>query len=181
MYQNTKLRITTPRSLPGLGLSICPGKVDPHAGSGPCARDLREDVQAIRDWGAAMVVTLMERHELRQLQVADLGREVEAAGMAWRFWEIIDGSPMVPAGGSTEADPWKAGCAELLRVLGTGRKVYVHCRGGLGRTGTLAARLLIETGLSPEMAIKEVREARPGAIETREQEEYLRTKVWVHG
>lgn len=181
MFQNTTLRITSPRSLPGLGLSICPGKVDPYAGSGPCARDLREDVQAIRDWGAAMVVTLMERHELKRLQVADLGKEVEAAGMEWRFWEIIDGSPLVPASGSTEGDPWKKECAELLANLDSGKKMYVHCRGGLGRTGTLAARLLIEKGLLPEMAMEEVREARPGAIETLDQEEYLLTKAWLNG
>lgn len=50
----------------------------------------------------------------------------------------------------------------------------MHCKGGLGRAGTVAARLLIEFGQAPEDAIACVRAARPGAIETHQQETYLR-------
>ncbi len=45
--------------------------------------------------------------------------------------------------------------------------------GGFGRTGLLAARILVEFGESPERAIRAVRTVRPGAIETRGQEEYI--------
>ena len=51
--------------------------------------------------------------------------------------------------------------------------MLVHCRGGLGRAGTIAARLLIELGIEPATAIERVRAVRPGAIETRAQEEYV--------
>lgn len=51
--------------------------------------------------------------------------------------------------------------------------MLVHCRGGLGRAGTIGARLLIELGMEPETAIRRVRAMRPGAIETREQEKYV--------
>jgi ADP-ribosyl-[dinitrogen reductase] hydrolase len=44
----------------------------------------------------------------------------------------------------------------------------------LGRTGTIAGRLLVEFGDSPEEAIRKVRAARPGSIETRAQEQYVR-------
>jgi ADP-ribosyl-[dinitrogen reductase] hydrolase len=37
----------------------------------------------------------------------------------------------------------------------------------------IAARLLVEFGLEPEEAIKAVRKARPGAIQTISQEEYV--------
>ena len=50
----------------------------------------------------------------------------------------------------------------------------MHCMGGLGRTGTIAARLLVEFGVDPEKAIREIRMARQGSIETRDQEEYVR-------
>ena len=49
----------------------------------------------------------------------------------------------------------------------------VHCRGGLGRAGTIAARLLVECGWPAAKAIAAVREVRPGAIETRAQEKYV--------
>lgn len=51
--------------------------------------------------------------------------------------------------------------------------MVVHCRGGLGRAGTVGARLLVELGVTPAEAIQRVRQARPGAIETRQQERYV--------
>jgi protein-tyrosine phosphatase len=52
--------------------------------------------------------------------------------------------------------------------------VLVHCAAGLGRTGTLAALLLVEGGLEPEAAIARVRQARPGTLETADQEAFVR-------
>ena len=46
---------------------------------------------------------------------------------------------------------------------------------GLGRTGTMAAKMLVGFGVSPEDAIASVRQARPGTIETAAQEQYIRT------
>lgn len=61
----------------------------------------------------------------------------------------------------------------LRSRLRNGFNVVVHCKGGLGRAGTIAARLLVELGADPEGAIRRVREARPGAIETLEQERHV--------
>lgn len=44
--------------------------------------------------------------------------------------------------------------------------MLVHCKGGLGRAGMIAARLLVELGMPPDTAIRQVRLARRGAIET---------------
>jgi len=52
--------------------------------------------------------------------------------------------------------------------------VAMHCFGGNGRTGTVAACLLVETGkLDGPEAIKAVRKKRPAAIETAEQERFV--------
>jgi ADP-ribosyl-[dinitrogen reductase] hydrolase len=61
----------------------------------------------------------------------------------------------------------------LRSILRRGSDVLVHCRGGLGRAGTVAARLLIELGLEPVTAMARVREVRPGAIENDDQEMYV--------
>jgi ADP-ribosyl-[dinitrogen reductase] hydrolase len=45
-------------------LTLCPGKYDPHGMSGAWDRDLALDLDAVRDWGAAAVVTLVEEKEL---------------------------------------------------------------------------------------------------------------------
>ena len=52
--------------------------------------------------------------------------------------------------------------------------VAVHCRAGLGRTGTLLACYLIAQGLSAERAIARVRRCRPGSIESWQQAEAVR-------
>src|SRR5262249_21822326 len=62
------------------------------------------------------------------------------------------------------------GVAEISSALAAGERVVVHCGAGLGRSGTLLAAYFVHTGLSPEVAIDHVRAARPGSIETAEQE-----------
>ena len=52
-------------------------------------------------------------------------------------------------------------------------KVLVHCQGGHGRTGTMAAAYWISKGLTAEQAITKVRQINPLAIETKEQKESL--------
>jgi len=54
-----------------------------------------------------------------------------------------------------------------------GERVVVACRGGLGRTGTTVACLLVDGGMTPHAAIARVRAARPGTIERRVQEEFV--------
>lgn len=51
------------------------------------------------------------------------------------------------------------------------KAVAAHCLGGTGRTGTMLACYLVSKGMEPDQAIMEVRRKRPGAIETRWQEE----------
>ena len=59
-------------------------------------------------------------------------------------------------------------------MRGAGSNVLVHCKGGLGRAGVIACRLLIELGMKPSEAIVAVRNVRPGAIETAAQLDYAR-------
>lgn len=68
---------------------------------------------------------------------------------------------------------WAVAGEKLRSILRSGSDVVVHCRGGLGRAGTIAARLLIELGSEPETAMASVRAVRPGAIENDEQEMYV--------
>jgi ADP-ribosyl-[dinitrogen reductase] hydrolase len=152
-----------------VGITFCPGKYDRKAKSGYWDRDLSLDLDAIRDWGAAAVVTLVEPMESSLLHVDNLGEEVRRRGMLWFHLPIVDVS--TPDEGFERN--WEVSGDEIRTVLRSKRDVLVHCRGGLGRAGTIGARLLIELGMEPVSAIERVRTARPGAIETRDQEEYV--------
>lgn len=76
---------------------------------------------------------------------------------------------------------WADLSTDLQRRLAAGDKIIFHCRGGLGRTGLVAALLLMDLGWGSEDAIRLVREVRsPRAIETREQEDFIRRyPVWL--
>jgi ADP-ribosyl-[dinitrogen reductase] hydrolase len=152
-----------------VGLTFCPGKKQPHAATGAWDRDLGLDLDAIAAWGAVAVVTLVEEHELRALRVKALGAEVAARHLDWLHLPIADVSVPGPA---FEA-AW-AQVGESLRArLRDGFSVLVHCKGGLGRAGMVAARLLSELGVKPRDAVHQVRAARPGAIETEAQLAYV--------
>jgi len=152
-----------------VGITFCPGKYDRHARSGEWNRDLALDLNMIRDWGAAAVVTLLEPKELALLRVESLGEEVRRRNMLWFHLPIVDVS--TPDEHFEQA--WDGAGEELRSILRGGSNVLVHCRGGLGRAGTIAARLLVELGMDPAAAIASVRAVRPGAIETSDQERFV--------
>jgi hypothetical protein len=207
--ENSPLRIAPiPVDTGCMGLTILPGKKDPDAYSGPCDRSLEMDMHVIKDWGAKIIVTLMEEHELRELGVMnrpnglpDIGAVARSMGMLWWHIPVVDQEPLeaiedvFPHGNKeaaqrmgdegelhsptahngTAIDHWALDCAVLRHCLHSGGQVLIHCRGGLGRTGTLAARLLVDEGMDAEAAIHEVRERRsPRALETKRQEDYIR-------
>ena len=67
------------------------------------------------------------------------------------------------------------GVGVVSSALDAGERVAVHCGGGLGRTGTLVACVLVAAhGLGADEAIAAVRGRRPGAVETAEQIEAVR-------
>jgi atypical dual specificity phosphatase len=61
----------------------------------------------------------------------------------------------------------------LLEAAPPDARVLMHCEGGSGRTGTMAAAYWIKKGLTATDAIARVRKVRPVAVETCEQEKVL--------
>lgn len=163
--QTHPLQIADVRASPShgrIGITFCPGKHDNAAATGAWARDLAADLAVIVAWGARLVLTLVEPAELAALKVPHLGAEIRTLGLDWRHLPIADYS--VPA--EAFEQQWETDGQDIRALLRSGADVVVHCKGGLGRAGMIAARLLVELGMPPEQAIREVRRARAGAIET---------------
>lgn len=163
--------IATPNNGGLIGVTFAPGKKQVSALSGPWHRDLSADLDIIAAWGAAAVISLVEDHELDALQIREIGREVIRRHMEWHHLPIQDVS--VPS--QVFEASWSQHSECIRTLLANKANVLIHCKGGLGRAGMIAARLLVEMGNDPDAAIAQVRAARPGAVETAAQE------AWVAG
>jgi ADP-ribosyl-[dinitrogen reductase] hydrolase len=152
-----------------IGMTFCPGKKQPDAASGHWNRDLETDLRAIKDWGASILISLMEEKEFSELKVLDLPILAIKMGLEWIHLPIVDMS--TPS--QFIENHWRAIVKGLKFRLLSGEKLVFHCKGGLGRTGTMAACLLKELKFDGKDAIRMVREARPGTIENPVQEAYV--------
>ena len=65
-------------------------------------------------------------------------------------------------------------CRDLMRMVDQGQRVAVHCRAGLGRTGTIIGAYHAWRGETPKRAIERVREICPRCIQNRAQEQFIR-------
>ncbi len=145
----------------GLALTLLPGRRD-------YGRDPAEDITAIRRGGITHVATLLSLEEYGRYGVEGLGDAYAAAGLNHRSLPILDQA--VPT-----VEEMRALVAWMRSAIEAGGRVLVHCVGGLGRSGTAAACLLVEQGMDAEAAIAAVRRARsPRAIESEVQERFVR-------
>ncbi|MES1954179.1 cyclin-dependent kinase inhibitor 3 family protein [Salinisphaera hydrothermalis] len=161
--------VTVPGTSARIGMTICPGKKYPWGRHGAWHRDLEVDLAVIEHWGAHTLISLIEDREFETLQVAGLGEAARARGLDWRHWPIRNRD--IPDE-RFEAD-WAADIDTIAARLRAGEPIVLHCMGGLGRSGTVAARLLMYFGMPASEAVQRVRAARPGAIETGPQLEYV--------
>ena len=166
-------QLTVPGTDGQLGLARCPGTHESGLARRGRTRAIERDLAAVRDWGASMLVTLMDAQELTRCGVADLGDRARER-LTWLWLPIVDRG--VPDARFERA--WSTAGPMIHERLETGAKVVFHCLAGLGRSGMIAARVLVERGLAAPAAMAAVRTARPGAIETPAQEAYVRALRW---
>lgn len=140
-----------------LGIARLPGRTG----------HLAEDVEAIARWGAMLVVSMTEKGEMETYGAASLSEELARHGIEHHGFAVPDYG--VPADNDAR---WKPLSEALQHNLQTGGAVLLHCLGGKGRSGMVAARLLSETGTEPAEALAQVRAVRPGAVETEAQERW---------
>lgn len=157
------LRVGFVDARPGrLGMTLCPGRKDR-------GRDLDEDLRALCDLGTNVLVTLTTQEELSWAGVPELELRAREAGLETLALSIRDQE--------APSDAAMHGLTGAIRAhLDAGRTVVVHCMGGLGRSGLVAACVLVDRGRSPSEALAAVREARgPRAVESSAQERALVT------
>lgn len=180
-----------------LGMTILPGKYQPDGMSGKHQRNLELDAARLAELGVQSFVLLVEDWELLRCRVPDFVATLNRHGIEVLRCPIVDRhtpddrSPAMPSPVSEQTPaPWtsqpgdreafSATLRELEQRLAKGETVAVSCRGGLGRTGLLAACLLVNGGLEPEAAIAATRAVRHGTIQNPRQETFVHAWSSTH-
>lgn len=127
-----------------------------------CSNPTTEELKKRFQEGFRSIISLLDEKEQRPNY--DL-KEVDAMG--FKRYSI----PLKDFSAPTE-EQFEEFLSRMNQALKDG-KVLVHCQGGSGRTGTMAAAYWINKGLSAAEAIKKVRSANPNAIENTVQEKSL--------
>jgi hypothetical protein len=130
---------------------------------------LADEVAGWRRAGVDVVVSLLERDEAAQLQLAQEGEVAGFDGVDFIWFPIPDRG--VPGSAPLVLSLLK----KILGALEEGKNVAVHCRQGIGRSGMIAAAVLVSSGTGTKKAIESVSAARGVPIpETPAQLEWLR-------
>jgi protein-tyrosine phosphatase len=149
----------SPRGLPGFRW-IMPGQLAGMARPGSGLQELREDLAALAGLDVAALVTLEEVHVHQQ--------ELALAGVpAWHL-------PMPDMGVPTH-EAARSIARSAAQLMDRGRLVVFHCRGGVGRTGTLLACTLMTRGHSAAQALELLRQVNPHYVQSSAQLTFLET------
>lgn len=153
-----------------LGLCHCPGKKVIRRGV-QWDRCLEQDLQRLkRDYGVTTLVCLLSQAELLHFKLRHYNRSVCAMGLGLAEFPILE------MAAPESLDRTAGFVRRLVEMLARGEKVVVHCRGGVGRAGLMAACTLLQIGSAASAggAIEEVRRRRcRRAVESASQVRFI--------
>jgi protein-tyrosine phosphatase len=143
-------------SIPGqpgrLIFTPCPGTKD---------SSLASALNTLKQAGASAVVTLMPSAELALNGASELPALCAELGLSWLHLPVAD--EQVPLADFDTA--WLASRGQITDLLNADQAIAIHCKGGSGRTGLIAARILIDNGMPRNQAVSLVQTLRPKAIQ----------------
>jgi protein-tyrosine phosphatase len=133
---------------------------------------LEDEVKGWRMAGIETVVSLLTPDEIEELGLSEESRLSAEQGI--RFVNL----PIPDRGLPTSSEKASRVVSDVFRDIQRGRTVAIHCRQGIGRSGMIAAALLVEQGKDPIEAITLVTRARGLTVpETPEQRDWVLHRV----
>ncbi|MCL5995429.1 MAG: dual specificity protein phosphatase family protein [Chloroflexi bacterium] len=131
---------------------------------------LEDEIKTLRVAGVDAIVSLLTPVEAAELGLADEPRLCQNRHIEFISFPIAD--MQVPASPAATIKLVRRICT----LLQQGKGVAIHCRAGIGRSGLLAACVLVSQGLEVADAFAAISMARGTAVpETEEQ------RAWVAG
>ena len=138
-----------------------------HLMPAPPAKALNEVCQQLVERDVSLLVSLLADEDIRSLALQD--EPVTAAGQGLEFTHF----PIVDFG-LPEPVAFRVLVSELCAALERGTSIAIHCRAGIGRTGTLASCILKGLGHPSEDAMQRVVAARGVTIpDTEAQRQFI--------
>ena len=127
-----------------------------------------DEFSGIRKWGIDRIVSLLESHEAYEV---GLGEELTLAS---RFDMEFISFPIKDRGLPSSIQDYLAFTKRLYHEAAGGLHTVVHCRAGIGRTGIVAAGVLLHCGFEPMEAFKHISAKRGVEVpDTNEQVEWV--------
>ena len=132
--------------------------------------DLQSSLDQLQSQGVHAIVTALTLREMQERNITQLPQAVHEMGMAWYHTPIED--DQIP--NARFLKTWQQISNDLHHYLSEGNKVALHCMGGSGRTGLLAAHVLLERRWTLADIISQVQQRRPNTFTKPEQLEYVK-------
>ncbi len=130
---------------------------------------LRESLAQLKAQGVVAIVSALSDQELQQKDVHDLGQQAQQLGLLWFQLPITDDA--IPD--ADFAQKWPPISLQLQNKIKQQGHVALHCMGGSGRTGLLAAHLLLDFGWALADIKTQVQALRPNAFTQQLQLAYI--------
>jgi protein-tyrosine phosphatase len=130
---------------------------------------IEDEVNGWRKAGLDVVVSLLEENEAAQFELGHEGAVAESKGVRFVSFAIPDRG--VPASTREALSLFST----ITTALEEGKNVAVHCRQGIGRSGLIAAGVLLTSGMGVDKALEVVSAARGEAVpETAAQLQWIK-------
>lgn len=129
---------------------------------------LDDETQAWRSAGIDLIVSLLEPREEAELALSGESASSAASGLEFHAFPIADRG--VPTSRESVAEL----ASRIVDALRAGKNVALHCRQGIGRSGLIAAAVLVSNGEELDAALEAISRSRTVEVpETDAQRQWI--------
>ena len=129
---------------------------------------LEDDLRNWADQGGNAIVSLLEQSEQEDLGLEHEQDFAEKTGVRFLSLPIPDRDVPVSRTATLKV------LSKIENLLGSGAHIGIHCRQGIGRSGLIAAALLIMAGSNATEALASIRKARGVEVPETDQQ-----RAWI--
>lgn len=131
--------------------------------------NLQASISQLKLAGAQAIITLMPDEEMTRYEVEALPEACQQHDLKWFHLPVEDDT-------APRADfqhEWESQRQQVHNILDQNGTLVIHCKGGSGRTGLMAAIILLERGFTIQQAVSLVKTTRPKSLSLQPHIDYL--------